>query len=265
MVFSRKFIVFMAVLPLLMLLTFTLMNNGVSIRTSSGVRTSGHVVICIYRYGGASVLVHRLVEELSEHYDNLTIILFTNLLDLGGKVPLRRCDVLLGVDSMVVVVLKYAGILKPITPTLHYSYRLPPRAGSMFVYSYGIPYCYYELFLDGNVTKSIEDYVYSYINGGAGVISLGARGAENFKNSIISYEVIVLLNPRQGIGELVDILLSNNTQSLLEGQTSCKSIYRVPSRSVQRVNVLELMYVLRRIGYNLREHILSRSSSMGAG
>ena len=75
--------------------------------------------------------------------------------------------------------------------------------------------------------------------------------------------MMVILNPRRGVGKLVDILLSNTTQNLLEKKAACKSIYKVPHRHVQRINTLELMYLLRKISYNLKEHLLSKDTLMG--
>lgn len=253
----------MTLLPLLMLFAFTMMDNNIGSRIGSSDRITDHITVCIYKYSNINVLVHRLIEELSKYYDNLTIILFANFLDFENDALLHKCDVVLGVDNIVVVVLKYSGILKPLTPTLYYSYRIPSRADNVFASSYGIPYCYHELVLSNNVTKSIEDYIYLYINGETDISNLRARGLEGSENSIILYEMMVILNLRRGVSKLVNILLSNTTQNLLERQATCKSIYKVPHRRVQRINTLELMYLLRKISYNLKEHLLSKDTLMG--
>ena len=242
--------------PLILLLVSYVILSNISmpsyIASKQDAETSRNVTICVCQHSCINnAIINLLLNNITKYYDHITLIIFPNISTMFSNNSIDKCDILLGIDNLLLNVLRYAGIIKPKPPVLYYlSYRIP-KSISTFIIGYGIPYAYYKIHLYRNLSVGLKYYIFSTLLG---------KSPKHFNISnytsipITVYEMIVILNNKGGIDKIIDIILKSANQSVSLSRGACRSIYDRSERARENINTLELLSILRRISKEILEH-----------
>lgn len=252
---EKSMLIPMLVPLILLLASYVILSNidiPSSITSRQDAETNRSIVICVYQHSCINnTIINLLLNNITKYYDNITLMIFSNISIMISNNLTDKCDILLGIDNLLLNVLRYAGIIKPKPPAPYYSLYKIPKSISTFIIGYGIPYAYYRIHLHQNLSVGLKYYIFSKLLGRP----MKHFNISNYTTiSITAYEMIAILNSKDRIDKIIDIILENVSRSVFLSHEVCRSIYDRDDRVHESINTLELLSILRRISKEVLEH-----------